>query len=586
MDAKKHIIKPCSKIDFLNIIRSFATRYKLLSITYSSLLIIFPVKNIVVPIIIGLIYEKLKAKQTVGPIMFILLVVIMILQIMSVVLDIFDIKLFVKLQQHIRNLLLNHVFNITSSNYAEVKSGDVIVQVIKFPYVAYGFIESWLSTYIPFVLTSISTIAYLLYINRIVGILVAITFFVISYIFYYSFKKCQCSTQKRDSIINNVYGRIDDTLKNVKTVLSHNAQEYETQRINEHNSTYEDLSYKSILCSLRSKYLALSVLGIFFTIVCCMRILKNGVLGFKFKVSTGAFITFCIIIVSTYNAVNTMSWHFKGTIMRWGTIKNSLKLINDDCDNQNKTIDNTITTDKNTIEDEENTNDSDEKDNRGITIVNLSFGYEANKTILHNLNVKFKHNSINAIVGDIGSGKSTLTNLILKYYALNSGDIYINGVSYKNISEKSIRKQISYLPQNPILFDRSIFDNIVYGTSNTTRQDVYDMITKLSLDDFMAKFEKGIDTNVGVNGSKLSGGQRQIVWIIKIALMNPPIIILDEPTASLNPESKSIVRSLIRNIVTNKTIILITHDQYLINNSDNVFTMVNGNLEQSYPNSN
>jgi ABC-type bacteriocin/lantibiotic exporter with double-glycine peptidase domain len=125
-------------------------------------------------------------------------------------------------------------------------------------------------------------------------------------------------------------------------------------------------------------------------------------------------------------------------------------------------------------------------------------------------------------------------------------------------------KHFGYITQNPVLFNRSIFDNIIFGNPGISRDTVVDLLEKFGLNEVFDKLEKGIDTSVGKNGSRLSGGQRQIVWFLRIYLQNPEILLMDEPTASLNEETKEVLWGLIKKGFADKTIIMSSHDDFLI----------------------
>ncbi len=200
-----------------------------------------------------------------------------------------------------------------------------------------------------------------------------------------------------------------------------------------------------------------------------------------------------------------------------------------------------------------------------IKLDNINFRYNSSNTnIIQNLSMDVKKGERIALVGDIGTGKSTILKIILGLVKPTGGDIYLNGKNYKSIDQKDIFRNFGYMTQNPILFNRSILDNILFGNEHATRDDVIKLLEKFGLNVVFNRLEKGIDTHVGKNGSKLSGGQRQVVWFLRIYLHNPDILLMDEPTASLSTESKEQLWKLIKEGFSDKTIIMASHDDYLI----------------------
>jgi len=184
-------------------------------------------------------------------------------------------------------------------------------------------------------------------------------------------------------------------------------------------------------------------------------------------------------------------------------------------------------------------------------------------------------------VGKIGSGKSTLISLLMKYQTPQAGEIFIKGVPYSTLSSKEIRKRVCYIPQSPILLNRSVYENIVYGLSAPPNaEEIMATIKQLGLTSFLENLPKGLDTNVGVHGSKLSGGQRQIIWILKALFSKPDIIIMDEPTAAVDDSTKQSVHKLLTKVMKDKTVIMITHDPYLLKFASRVITMKEGVVVQ------
>jgi ABC-type bacteriocin/lantibiotic exporter with double-glycine peptidase domain len=200
--------------------------------------------------------------------------------------------------------------------------------------------------------------------------------------------------------------------------------------------------------------------------------------------------------------------------------------------------------------------------------------------VLENVNIEVKKGEKVAFVGQIGSGKSTLVKLLLGYQPIVMGDITIGGVSTKNISQEEIHDEIFYIPQKPKLFNRTLYDNIVYGLKKPpTHQDILKTLHELDLDEVSEVFDKKMNEPCGVNGNNLSGGQRQMVWLLRSFYRSSRILVLDEPTASLDPENKKIMIRIIQKISMGKTVIIVSHDN--IDESFRKITLHQGRLVES-----
>ena len=216
--------------------------------------------------------------------------------------------------------------------------------------------------------------------------------------------------------------------------------------------------------------------------------------------------------------------------------------------------------------------------NADIKFNNVDFSYDQNNIVLKNININIEGGKINAIVGLSGGGKSTLLNLIPRIYDKSSGDIIIDNQSIYDVNLASLRNQISIVDQNTTLFDDTIYNNIIYAKPNATREEVLEA-SKLSMsEDFINKLDKGFDTLVGENGTRLSGGEKQRISIARAFLRKSKIILLDEPTSSLDSETENKIQLALKKLTENKTAIVIAHRLSTIQSASKIFVIDNGNV--------
>ncbi len=216
--------------------------------------------------------------------------------------------------------------------------------------------------------------------------------------------------------------------------------------------------------------------------------------------------------------------------------------------------------------------------NADIKFDNVNFSYDENNIILNNVNINIEGGKINAIVGLSGAGKSTLLNLIPRIYDKSSGDIIIDNQSIYSVNLASLRNQISIVDQNTTLFDDTIFNNIIYAKPDATKEEVIEA-SKLSMsEDFIKKLDKGFDTLVGENGTRLSGGEKQRISIARAFLRKSKIILLDEPTSSLDSETEDKIQFALKKLTENKTTIVIAHRLSTIQSASKIFVIDKGNV--------
>jgi ATP-binding cassette, subfamily B, bacterial len=213
-----------------------------------------------------------------------------------------------------------------------------------------------------------------------------------------------------------------------------------------------------------------------------------------------------------------------------------------------------------------------------IVFDKVGFNYNETRGVLKNFNLEIKSGEKIAFVGSSGAGKSTIVKLLFRFYDLTSGAITIDGQDISRVTQDSLRDVISMVPQEPLLFHRSLMDNIRYGRLNATDKEVYEAAKKAHCHEFITNLPDGYKTFVGERGVKLSGGERQRVAIARAILKNAPILVLDEATSSLDSESESLIHDALEKLMKGKTVIVIAHRLSTIMEMDRIIVMDNGKV--------
>lgn len=213
-----------------------------------------------------------------------------------------------------------------------------------------------------------------------------------------------------------------------------------------------------------------------------------------------------------------------------------------------------------------------------LSFENVFFEYEANKPILKGVSLEVKKGEMLALVGNSGGGKSTIVNLIPRFYDIQSGSIKIDDTDIRDFSLKSLRSHISEVFQDNFLFSGTIRDNIIIGKKNATEEEIRNVVCAAHLDEFVDTLEDGIDTVIGERGTTLSGGQRQRVAIARAMIKDAPILILDEATSALDNKSEAIVQKALENLMKGRTVFVIAHRLSTIKNADKIAVINEGQL--------
>ncbi len=348
-----------------------------------------------------------------------------------------------------------------------------------------------------------------------------------------------------------------ELFKNHKLIKVFQREKYEESRSEKFINALKEKSKKIEIILARPSSIMETLTGI----VIAVLIFYSGKLIFNDEIGINNFFSFLAAMMLAYQPVRSLATLNLTVNQGISAGKRILPII----DNENKIIAN-------------DTKPNLKLNNADIKFKNINFAYDQNKIILKNINIIIEGGKINAIVGLSGAGKSTLLNLIPRIYDKSSGDIVIDDQSIYNVNLASLRNQISIVDQNTTLFDDTIYNNIVYAKPDANREEVFEASRLSMSEDFINKLDKGFDTLIGENGTKLSGGEKQRISIARAFLRNSKIILLDEPTSSLDSETENKIQIALKKLIENKTTIVIAHRLSTIQNANKIFVVDNGNV--------
>jgi ATP-binding cassette subfamily B protein len=338
-------------------------------------------------------------------------------------------------------------------------------------------------------------------------------------------------------------------------IFSANNKEYSSY------SEVLDFNNKARLKSWNFSNLQLLVQGFFLAFLQISIIyisIKVWLLG---KISTGTIVLVQIYMISLFDSL----WNLSRSI---GKVVTDLSNAKEMIDILDKPLD---------ILDPENPEELHEGKGE-IEFKNVNFEYVEDNQVFSNLNLKIKAGEKVGLVGHSGSGKSTITKMLLRFVDVKDGEILIDGQNIKNVTQDDLRSKISYVPQEPILFHRSIGENIGYSKENATNEEIIESAKKAHAHEFISKLQNGYDTLVGERGIKLSGGERQRVAIARAMLKDAPILVLDEATSALDSISESYIKQALNTLMQGKTAIVIAHRLSTISKMDRIIVLDKGRI--------
>jgi ATP-binding cassette, subfamily B, bacterial MsbA len=370
------------------------------------------------------------------------------------------------------------------------------------------------------------------------------------------------SLKKQSNIAQEQLGLLmsilDETLGGLRVIKAFNAEKFLKNKFIRTNNYLNQVKNKIIFRRDMASPMS-EVLGVI--VLCCILFFGGQmILSHKFALQAEGFIAYIAIFTQIINPAKSLSTAFYNAQRGTAAIKRIEEILHAD------------------IVIREPANPTPFKEFRkNIEFNDVSFAYEGVE-VLHHINLNIEKGKTIALVGSSGAGKSTLADLIPRFHDVSGGGLYVDDVNIKNYSLHSLRAQMSIVTQEPVLFNDTIAANIALGTPDASMEEIEKAAKVANAHEFIVQKENGYQTNIGDRGSKLSGGERQRVTIARAVLKNPPILILDEATSSLDTESERLVQDAINNMMQNRTCVVIAHRLSTIRHANEIIVLQHGSI--------
>ncbi|POS02081.1 ATP-binding cassette, subfamily B, MsbA [Flavobacterium croceum DSM 17960] len=456
-----------------------------------------------------------------------------------------------------RKQLYNKIINLPVSYYSDQRKGDVMTKMLgdvgEVQNSFFQIFELIVREPLTILFSLISMMIISIKLTLFVFVFIPISGFIISKIGK-SLKSKSVRAQQEQGIFIST---LDETLTGLKVVKSFNAEPIFIQKFNDSIHRLLKLSTsianKNNLASPMSEFLGIITIAILLVYGGYLVLVDHSLDATSFI----GYIGLAYTILTPAKAISKASYQVKSGLAAAERVFTLLEQHNDIVD-----ADNAI--DKNTFENE-------------LVIENINFKYEQDY-VLKNFSLQVPKGKTVALVGQSGSGKSTIANLLTRFYDVNEGQIKIDGVDVKQMTLKSLRNLMGLVTQDSILFNDTIKNNLLIGKPNATDEEIANALKIANAHEFVNNLPQGIDTNIGDAGGKLSGGQKQRLSIARAVLKNPPIMILDEATSALDTESEKLVQVALENMMQNRTSVVIAHRLSTIQKADLIVVMNKGEI--------
>lgn len=540
-----------------------------LYILYLITLISLPLQSIAMPHYYGEVINSLKDKNLAKSkyLFGVLLGIWVLIQAFSIGISYVDNYIWPKFHAYIRQFFFDLIVDRYNQNYQELEIGSILTKLIKLPWI----LDDVSNQIQRFLLTnSILIVSNFIYLYRHHYTLGFMYLGCIAVVFIMSrlyFNTCNSNIKKVEQNYDNCHEEIEDTLQNLLSIYTSKKIPDEKARIEEINEETRNQQYITGICNRKFR--------IYFSIINVFLFLALNYVAFtlfiKGKIPVAALVSIFILNYTILGSLISLYDSAKDFM----NVKSHVELIQ-------KFIDDLPNTD---VSKQTKKIPHPEK---GLDIIFKDIEYthnSAKEKLFDKLNLRIRPFEKIAILGAISSGKSSIMKLLARLQTFQGGNIYINEIPITEIDIDNLREKIIYIPQHPKLFNRTLRENLLFGLDKSiTVESILKFIKECGLDDIEHIYRTRMDDKVGKGGSHLSGGSRQLLWIIRAIMQKCSLCILDEPSSSLDPQSKENIKKMMKIMGKDRAVIMITHDYDMLEHFDRIITFEKGKIISDKPN--
>jgi len=465
-----------------------------------------------------------------------------------------------KIAQGVKIDLFDKLMHYNAAYFDKMNSGDVLFRFNNDVDLACSGLLSNLKLFTTRVFSSISLIAVLFYNSWQLALVAVVVLLGALYPLTTVKRKIKSVMDKTIFSGARVMTHYNETFNGNRIVTSYNLYDYQNQRFQETLRSVFKLGMKmiqrtGIMSPLMHFIVSLGIAAV---------IWLGSYLIVTKQISPGNFVSFITALILLYNPIKSIGNNFNSVQMALMAMERVFGLLETVPVIHNKSNAQELKKVENTIE-----------------YKNVCFEYVKNKAILKNVNLKIKCGETIAFVGNSGGGKTTLVNLLPRFYDIKSGSITIDGKDIRDLELNSLRDKIAIVFQDNFLFAGTIRENILLGRTDVSQQKLDEAIKSACLEEFIRSLEKGLDTQIGERGVLLSGGQKQRIAIARAFIKDAPIVILDEATSALDNKSEAVVQQAIDNLMKDRTVFIIAHRLSTVRNADKIVVVNYGEIVET-----
>ncbi len=464
-----------------------------------------------------------------------------------------------RIMHDLRRIVYHHIQRLSLAEHDEKRTGDLIGRVTDDIESVQDFVTSALVGIVTNVITLVGMIGIMFYLNwrfTLISLSIAPVLFAVVYLLTLEIKKASREVRKKESELVSI---VQEVFSSIRVVKAFAREDYEERR-------FERQSLENVETAMRAQNLKMKLSPVVEIIVAtgtCLMLGFGARMVLAGQLSPGSLVLFLFYLGKLYKPMRDLS-KMTNTISKASV---GFERIREILETESK------------VRDLPRAHRAPKFKGR-IEFDNVSFGYTPNEPILKEISFIVEPRQVAAFVGPTGGGKTTIINLVARFYDPDSGKVKIDGSDIRGFKIRSLREQISFVLQDTLLFRASVWQNIAYGRPDAKRAEIIHAAELANADEFIREMPEGYDTMVGERGVTLSGGQRQRIAIARAVIRDTPILVLDEPTSGLDAQSEQVVIEALERLMKNKTSLVIAHHLATIVRADTIIVVKDNQLAE------
>ena len=575
---------------------AFFKAHPVLTTTNAAMCAVWPLSDIIVPLLSGKIVSAIEsgssAAKVLAPLLAALVATLVFFSLLFMLVSYHDGIFIPRMQNFVRHRMIERLMREYETNVHDLPGGEIVSKLARVPMVAVYIIDRIKTTFVPYGITFLVSSLYVATIDPAIGAVMLIGIAAILYLALAApFRSCKAEGEAQEALVADIHEQTEDAVRNLSSVYAANTIADEMARIGAYEEKFGSLFMATTQCVLRQRALGLAALAAMASAIgwLCYKKLRAR------SMTTGQFVTIFMIIMTVCNSLSWITTIAGDLIMEWSTLATPPNQTQTQTQNQNQTQ----TQNQNQNQNQNQTQTQNQTQNQtrrpelrdpadlSLKIGDVSFEgvtYAVplrGKPLVSGVTFSVPAGQRVAVVGSIGSGKTTLMKMLVRFLEPTSGAVRLGGVDVRDWQVQDLRRRVGYVAQQPTLFDRTILENMVYGSrfaEADAQSRIESILRSLGLQDAFASLAGGLRARAGKNGSNLSGGQRQVVQCVRMLLWDPDVVVLDEVTASVDPATKDRLMALIGRMTSGRTAFIITHDASVLQLADRIITMSDGRV--------